>query len=184
MHNINITTSLSNAVLTTYRWLNQPVVKQVIKNVISTSSCVFAAIALYDLYMDPQPYEDKYVLHARVTVIVTGALNPIALSGVSRVFNGTAVAKVFTSIFGQNVNFVSNPRHPRHVISIVNAILGIPAVIRLLVFSRNESTQEGSNCILSNKQIQWIASVLCLTSRPALHLGNALVRSVFRAGVR
>ncbi|MFT5319821.1 MAG: hypothetical protein ACI8RA_003104, partial [Chlamydiales bacterium] len=162
-----------------YRYLNQPAVKQAIKNVIGISSCAFAALALYDLYMDPQACEDKHSLIARVTIIVTAALSPIALRNLSQTFSGTTVARAFASIFGQNVNFVSNPRHPRHLISIANTILGIPVITKLFynILSRNEPT-ERTNCILSNSQIQWIAAGLCLTSRPALHLGNALARSV------
>lgn len=76
--------------------------------------------------------------------------------------------------FGPNQNFEQTPRHPRHVISIAAFLLGIPATLKSFVVLAGYAKDNNE----TETRRRWIATWNTLTSRPALHLGNALVRKI------
>lgn len=89
-------------------------------------------------------------------------------------------------VFGPNVNFVTNPYHPKHIVSIAAFILGLPATLkctydslkwlknRICLHPMLSSGRSLQNRFLTDAKIQAITLWNTLTSRPALHMGNYL----------
>lgn len=188
------------------RLLNQPIVKEGVKNVAGSVTFVFGLIEVYDLYqmargrkISSEKYETslRWVQVSNKVVIVFAKISLILSASVSRpgVFVASSlVGRVFSiaqleRIFGPNTIFAINPWHPRHVISIVAAALALPSVV--------QSTYQGIHWV--NKKIRhhpslphklnginWLTDAKLrlmilfntITSRLILHLGNRLVRHV------
>lgn len=127
------------------RLLNQPVVKEGVKNVASSVTFLFGMMELYDIYKiatgreiltEPCSNSPKWVQIANKTVVVCAKISLVLSAGVSR--PGVFIISSFTGcifsaaqlkrIFGPNTIFAVNPWHPRHIISIAAQILAIPSI--------------------------------------------------------
>lgn len=182
-------------------WLNQPIVKQNVKNIAGSITFVFGVVEIYDIYQilrsrevstDRCAKSAKWMQVANKTMIVCAKVSLILSAGVSapgvfiissitgKIFSVTALEKVF----GPNTIFAINPWHPRHVVSIAAVLLALPSAI--------QSTYKGINWIykkiscyqiiskqndsrwLTDFKIRLIALFNTITSRPTLHIGNQL----------
>lgn len=125
--------------------LNQPVVKEGVKNIAGSVTFVFGLVEIYDIYQIARGAEissevssksPKWIHIADKVIIVCAKTSLVLSAGVSRpgVFMiSSLVGSVFSStqidrLFGPNTIFALNPRHPRHVVSIAAVILALPSV--------------------------------------------------------
>lgn len=199
----------SNVLLGAVTVLNQPLVKESLKNVIGITTCVFGVIEICDeavscyrslkgrIRKNGEGIEPWWRTALRVVVIVTN-ISLVASVFTSRpglAMSGWVVERIFTPdqllrYFGPNVNFVGNPLHPRHVLSIISFAMGVPATIKTAVDGGkwfvdriikkqpaiNETPQKG----ITVQHKQWMATWNTLTSRPALHAANRFFQIILR----
>jgi hypothetical protein len=194
---------------TSVRLLNQPIVKEGVKNIAGVVTFGFGLVEIYDVYRILQGREitsesdldlPKWIQVAHKVVIVSAKISLILSAGVSRpgVFIiSSLMGCVFSTgqlnrVFGPNTIFAVNPWHPRHVVSIAAVILALP--------SHGESMYQGIKWVynrirqhhaapanlqrvrfwLTDTKIRLMSLFNTLTSRPVLHLGNQLGRMILR----
>ena len=156
-------------------YLNQPPVKEGVKNVISGATFTFGLVELYSLVNVPKAPSSsrqklKWIQTANKVITVSGICSRLLSAAVSRpgVFLiSKAMTALFTTpqlerVFGVNTIFERNPWHIRHVASIAAVILALPALGRAVCRGRKGFKEVPSQILLFNT----------LTSRPVLHLGN------------
>ncbi len=187
------------------RLLNQPVVKEGVKNLASSVTFIFGLVEIYDIYQIARGREilteassssPKWLQVAHKVVIVCGKISLILSAGVSRpgVFIiSSFVGYVFSTaqldrVFGPNTIFAVNPWHPRHVISIAAVILALPSVLQSTYKGVNwihkkicqyQSTPpQQTNSWLTDSKVRLMALFNTITSRPTLHIGNKLGRFI------
>jgi hypothetical protein len=185
------------------RLLNQPVVKEGVKNLAGSVTFVFGLVEIYDIYQIARGREisteacstsPKWLQVANKVVIVCAKISLILSAGVSRpgVFIiSSLVGCVFSTsqldrVFGPNTIFAVNPWHPRHVISIAAVILALPSLIqstykginwmcKKICQYQNIPAQQTDNWLTDSK-IRLMTLFNTITSRPTLHMGNQLGR--------
>lgn len=204
-----ITRSISgqtqNLLSISVRFLNQPIIKENIKNIAGTVTFAFGLIELHDIYqilrnreITTEPCSDypKWMQVANKVIIVCTKISLILSAGVSRpgVFIiSSIVGCVFTTaqlnrVFGPNTTFAINPWHPRHVVSFVAVILAMPSLaqsaynginwtIKKIQQHQNAPTNEHW---LTDAKIRLMILFNTITSRPVLHMGNKLSRLMLR----
>lgn len=189
------------------RLLNQPVVKEGVKNLAGSVTFFFGLVEIYDLYQialgckistETCSASPKWLQVANKVVIVCSKISLILSAGVSRpgVFMiSSLVGCVFSTVqlnrvFGPNTIFAINPWHPRHVMSIAAVILALPSVIqstyqgvhwinKKICYYQNTSPQQNNNWLTdSNTRLMILFNTI--TSRPTLHIGNQLSRFILR----
>jgi len=190
----SISTASKNALVTTVRALNQPLIKEGIKNVAGCVTFAFGVIEVYDLCQVLRGREIT-TENGSKWVTVSAKISLVLSAGVSRpgmfMIGCVAPSRRFERVFGPNTRFAVNPWHPHHVVSIAAVLLALPAIA--------QSTYKGS-CWVHNK-IQgcrlsdnlpaafWLTDAKVrlmnlfniVTSRPVLHMGNQLGRFVLRS---
>lgn len=180
------------------RLLNQPVIKEGVKNVAGSVTFVFGLFEIYRVYQSLRSREASeidlevtptYVQTANKVVSVTSSISLILSAGVSRpgVFLISSLAgKIFSTgqlerVFGPNTLFAVNPWHPRHVLSIAAVAMALPS-LALLCFKGFDWGCKKIRQLppTENRQtdikIQLMVLFNTITSRPILHLGNQLGR--------
>jgi hypothetical protein len=196
-------------------FLNQPVVKESVKNIFGTITFAIGIVQSYDLYQiykgdvilnRVNENQSRWVKTAHKVVMICAKLSLILSACVSRpgaYIISSLSGCFFTTAqlnraFGPNTIFAINPKHPRHIASIVAVILSLPTVIQLTfrgmhcVYKKirpsDEQTNpllnrsylqfnhsERSNILLSDSKIQQMAIFNTITSRPVLHIGNLIL---------
>ena len=191
------------------RLLNQPIVKEGVKNIAGTVTFVFGLVEIYDIYQIARGREitteacsdyPKWIQVANKVIIVCAKISLILSAGVSRpgVFIiSSLIGCVFSTsqldrVFGPNTIFAVNPWHPRHVVSIAAVILALPSLsqsaykginwaYKKIRQYQNTSTNGSDIKIwLTDTKIRLMALFNTATSRPTLHLGNQLGRFILR----
>ncbi len=194
---------------TSVRLLNQPIVKEGVKNVAGSVTFVFGLIEIYDLYqiaqgraISAEVYSNfpKWIQIANKVVIVCAKISLILSAGVSRpgVFIiSSIVGSIFSTaqlerVFGPNTIFAVNPWHPRHIISIVAVILALPVIVQSTFKGMSwvyrkichheimPMERRSTNNWLTDSKIRLMAAFNTMTSRPILHIGNQLGRFILR----
>lgn len=196
-----------NSISGSVRFLNQPIVKEGVKNLASSVTFVFGLVELHDIYQIARGREisteacsssPKWIQVANKVVIVCAKISLILSAGVSRpgVFIvSTLVGSVFSTsqldrVFGPNTIFAINPRHPRHVFSVAAVILALPSlaqsaykathwVCKKISHYQSAAIQE-TNHWLTDSKIRLMALFNTITSRPTLHIGNQLGHFILR----
>lgn len=203
----SISLGVKNLFNTSVRLLNQPIVKEGVKNIAGSVTFVFGLVEIYDIYQitrgrkistETSSNSPKWIQVANTIVIVCAKISLILSAGVSRpgVFIISSLVRCIFSttqldrVFCPNTLFAVNPWHLRHVISITAVILALPSVL--------QSTYEGINCAykkirqyqktpmdnhnvrpwLSDTKIRLMTIFNTITSRPTLHIGNQLGRLI------
>lgn len=190
--------------------LNQPVIKEGVKNIAGSMTFVFGLIEVYDLTQiacgrqistEACSNSPKWVQTGNKVVIVCAKISLILSAGVSRpgVFIISSLAgQVFSTsqldqAFGPNTIFAVNPWHPRHVLSIAAVILALPSVIqsgyhgttwvckKIQCYKNSLKDPNDANNWLTDTKIRLMALFNTMTSRPILHVGNQLSRPLLRA---
>ena len=128
--------------------ITRPAVKESIKNVAGVASAIFGAIALWDLYQVAQGKRDisderstqsphwmqkghKFaMLSLKLSLVLYGLVSRPVLLAASKAAHLIATDGRLISLFGANTFLDANPWHPKHVVSIVAAICGVPATIQ------------------------------------------------------
>ncbi len=183
--NIRITSVLKEV----QKFLNNPVVKPTIKKIIGIANVIFGIWAVYDLIDSARRgtlWSNKketlinvIEISARVSVIGLALSTWPGSVLVGRVATAIFGDKLLLSWFGPNLNFATTPWHPRHVVSIVSVAMGVPALVYevyLGVKSFFSDSKTGST--LKERVLYVINTFNVLTSRAALHCGNALMRRI------
>ena len=191
------------------RLLNQPIVKESVKNIAGTVTFVFGLVELYDIYQIARGREitteacsgyPKWIQVANKVIIVCAKISLILSAGVSRLgvfIISSLIGCVFSTsqlnrVFGPNTIFAVNPWHPRHVVSIAAVILALPSLAqsaykginwayKKIRQHQNTSTNGSDVKIwLTDTKIRLMTLFNTATSRPILHLGNQLGRFILR----
>lgn len=118
--------------------LNKPLVKERIKNIVSTATFVFSIHQILQIpKIKPRTYSEypKWVQIAHKVFFVCTTISLVLNIGVSvpgAYIISTLVGCAFSTqqlnrVFGPYTTFSVNPWHPRHVLSIAAMILAIPS---------------------------------------------------------
>ncbi len=201
------TAAIKNGLGTAVRFLNQPVIKEGVKNIASTAAFTFGIIEAHDIYqilrgreICTETHSDapKWVQIASKVALVCAKISLILSAATSRpgVFIiSTLMGSVFSSgslehVFGPNIIFAMNPWHPRHVFSVAAAILALPASVQSTCqgihwaytkICQNENGQaqsiEGRGVWLTDAKVCMMTLFNSIISLPVQHLGNLLCRA-------
>lgn len=193
--------------------LNQPIVKEGVKNIAGAVTFVFGLVEIYDIYRIARDREitttearsiyPKWSQRANKVIIVCAKISLILSAGVSRpgVFIlSSLIGCVFSTsqlnrAFGPNTLFAINPWHPRHVVSIAAIILAFPSLTQSAYKSINwackkiRQHQETStnrprvSSWLTDTQVRLMNLFNTATGRPVLHLGNQLCCFLIRSSI-
>lgn len=183
--------------------LNQPIVKEGVKNIAGAVTFAFGLIEIYDIYQifrgrkistEESTEQPKWAHTANKIEIVCAKASLVVSATVSRpgVFViSSLVGRIFSPaqrnrVFGLNTQFAVNPWHPRHVFSIAAVILAVPSVVRLTwqsidwayktIRCRAPARERDAAAWLTDTKIRLMVLFNTLTSRPILHMGNQAVR--------
>lgn len=199
----SISEGAKNLFNTSVRLLNQPIVKEGVKNIAGSITLVFGLVEIYDIYQIARGREitteacsdcPKWIQVANKVIIVCAKISLILSAGVSRpgVFIiSSLIGCVFSTsqldrVFGPNTIFAVNPWHPRHIVSLVAVILALPSLAQSTYKGINwtckkirqyqELSTNGSDVKvwLTDTKIRLMTLFNTITSRPVLHLGNQL----------
>lgn len=205
----SISEGVKNLFTTSVRLLNQPIVKEGVKNIAGTVTFVFGLVEIYDIYQIARGREitteacsdyPKWIQVANKVVIVCAKISLILSAGVSRpgVFIiSSLIGCIFSTsqldkVFGPNTIFAVNPWHPRHVVSIVAVVLALPSLAqsaykginwtykKIQEYQNTSSNRTDVNTWLTDTKVRIMTLFNTATSRPVLHLGNQLGRFILR----
>lgn len=194
-----LVTQLKNAT----SFLNQEGIKEPLKIVFGSMTFIFGVLEIYheanECYRsltgkvkvmplkEPSTWTDTALkvtfLFARIAIVTSTFTSPPGLSIISVVAKKCFTANQLIRFFGPNLNFVSTPYHPRHIVSITACLLGIPETIKMLwnlSLNKPEKEKEHPDTLLSEREIQVINTWNTVTSRPSLHFFNYLFRQLLR----
>lgn len=195
--------TISSGLKSAAKFLNQPVIKEGVKNIAGSVTFAFGVVEIYDIYQiargraittDTYPNAPKWVQIAHKVIIVCAKISLILSAGVSRpgVFIISNIVGCFFSTaqlnraFGPNTIFAVNPWHPRHVVSIAAVVLALPAITlsigqgiywgykKVRQLQAAAPAPNGANHWLTDAKIELMAIFNSITSRPVLHLGNQI----------
>jgi len=180
----NIPIDLRDVPKALYFLFNQPRVKETIKKIIGTANLIFAAWVIYDWVIKNRPpcSQQKTFLTRLIVLAAIMSIIGLALSTApgSQIV-GTITSSLFkekriVQWFGPHLNFATTPFHPRHIVSIVSVMLGIPALVHLIYTTIRPENDAARG---KDRWIYLINAFNIITSRVALHAGNAFVRRNF-----
>lgn len=189
------------------RLLNQPLVKEGVKNFAGSVTFVFGLVEMYDLYQiargrkistEVHSTSPKWMQVANKVIIICAKISLILSGGVSRpgiFIVSSLMGCVFSTaqlnrVFGPNTIFALNPWHPRHIVSIAAVILALPSVLQLtyrgidwmykkIRHHQNTPSQKTNNW-LTDAKVRLMTLFNTVTSRPALHIGNQFGQYILR----
>lgn len=161
--------------------LNRPIVKEAVKNIVSTLTFAFGLIEIYDTCQTLQSrtitsavsrVHPQWMQAANKVDTLGAEISLLLSAGVSRpgvYIISSLVGSVFSTVqlnrvLGPNAIFAVNPWHPRHVVSIVAVAFG------LLSLAQDSST---------TTQTRLMVLFNTITSRPILHICNQLSRRIY-----
>ncbi len=167
-----IATIFRSAIRPPLVFLNQPIIKEGIKNVASCAAFVFG---LYEIYDDvvhiteelrgraTPPTEGKkefsWMKTAGKVLLVVSKISLLLSCFTSRpglIICGWIAGKLFTppqlqSLFGSNTIFAVNPYHPRHLANLAAFILGLPALVKS-IYDFSMWLKHTVTCALANAE--------------------------------
>lgn len=190
-------------------FLNQPVVKEGVKQIAGGVTFAIGATEIYDIYKTLQGRKISTEEHldskewlqiAHKVTVVTAKISLILSMGISRpgVFIiSTLVGCVLSTnqlerLFGPNASFSVNPWHPRHVVSIAAVILAIPShaesAHRAFIWTYKKIIQynmpshpfQNDEYWLTDAKVRMMTLFNTTTSRPFLHVGNQIAQFLIR----
>ena len=196
---------IRNGVSATVQFLNQPTVKEGVKNIAGIATFIFGLIEVYDVYQiiqgrdistDSYPRSPQWVQVANKIVMLCAKISLVLSGGVSRpgvmIFSALS-ERIFSAgqlnrYFGPNTIFAINPWHPRHVASIAAVILNLPSVLQsasmgvsFIYRKVRQLPDDGArvvraDSVLTDTKVRIMGLFNTITSRPVLHLGNRIGR--------
>lgn len=190
------------------RFLNQPTVKEGVKNVTSSVTFAFGLVEIYDIYQmykgrgistENDSTSPQWMRTANKMIIACAKVSLILSSAASRpgmFIISTIAGKLFTTAqleraFGPNAIFEVNWKHPRHVVSLAAAIFTMPAVAQSVyrgtywVYKKVCSLQDNTSDqkrepLMTDVKVRMTACFNFVFSRPTLHLGNQFAHYLLR----
>ncbi|WP_032125760.1 hypothetical protein [Candidatus Protochlamydia naegleriophila] len=183
-------------------FLNQPLIKDWVKNAAGSMTCVFALVEFYticqiikgrEISITIAPQAPKWMQRWCKTTIICAKISLILSAIVSRPGTfviSTLIHSIFSTaqletVFGPNTIFNINPWHPRHIISLIALALAFP-IIAQSCYQGMKWTYKKMHRYLSqravqhsqfseiNTKVKLAALFSTLTGRPVLHIGNQL----------
>ena len=158
-------------IIESVNFLNQPSIKNAVKDLTGFITCFFGLIELYYLCKFSNA-KDKTALNLLSKISLL--LSPfVTRQGVFLLSTFTAFFSLqFNGFFGQNTIFALNPWYPKHIASIAAVLFALPAFYAKFAPSKFNFLK---NEILNNR-IFFFLLFNTLTSRPILHLGNQIAQ--------
>lgn len=175
-----------NIIRGTVEFLNRPVIKENIKNVVGIVSFAFGVIEIVDICRSlkerkittesctkPHWYETaKKIIFicARLSIILSGIVSRPGVFIISNLVGRIVPSAFLERIFGPNTTFAVNLWHPRHICSLTAVALAIPALALSI----------GERCLKAFKKADSDSTLVpklwfnTLSSRPVIHWGNHL----------
>lgn len=159
-------------------FINQPIVKQGIKNILSAPTLVFGCYELYDLFKKYQTgalaseEKDKNFGFAHFSLITTALMTPIGIKIPETLFCFLLNPDQRLRWFGPNTVFEHNPLHPRHLFSFFNLAIALPSTIKVCQYA---VAKLRSKSLPKIETEEWMASWNVFTSRPVQHFVNAFL---------
>ena len=185
-------------------YLNQPLIKESVKNIAGTVTFLFGLLEAYDLYRIlsvrcqikaiksltwMQLANKVVILCSKLSIILSASVSrpgALILSSLSGVIFSTEIE----CLFGLNTIFAHNPWHPRHMISIAAVILALPSAFQSTyhglewLYKRTRTrcfkSAQNSSQLLKPSPIEMMTLFNTLTSRPILHIGNKVGLSLLK----
>lgn len=185
-------------------FLNQPLIKDCVKNVAGSMTCVFAMVEFYticqivkgreiSIIVDPhtpkwvQAFYKATLISAKISLILSAIVSRPGTFVISTLIHSIFSTAQLETVFGPNTIFNINPWHPRHIISLVALALAFPILIQSF-FQGMKWIYKKTRRYLSQRVIQapqasqistkvkLVALFNTLTGRPVLHVGNQLAQ--------
>lgn len=204
-----ISTGVTNLFNTSVHLLNQPIVKESVKNIASPVTFAFGLVEIYDICQiargraistEVSLNSPNWIQVANKVVIISAKISLILSAGVSRpgvfiissLIGSVSSTTQLNQLFGPNTLFAINPWHPRHVISITAVLLALPSVTQSTYEGINwayKNIRQYQNMPTDNHNVQyWLTDTKIrlmtifntITSRPTLHIGNQIGRFILR----
>lgn len=189
------------------RFFNTPIVKETVKN---SFGFITFSLGLVELYHDSkecytymrgrvkneipsQPWQctasKVLLLISKISIYTSAMTTKPAVFAIGWVANRIFTSEQLSRFFGPNLNFVTNPYHPRHVLSIVSFLLGLPATLKgtydLAIWLRkkiccSQSPEPSQPMTPQETRVYRFVWWNTMTSRPMVHWANALCRLILR----
>jgi hypothetical protein len=166
--------------------VNQPCVKESIKNFCSSFTFTFGLVQVWILLNkhhrknDAEPLKgiDRAVDIAQtctsLSLILSAACSRPSVYLLSTLSDLCLPSDLFEIYFGPNTLFDLNPWHPRHLISLIALALALPSpTLTMINTFRPLASKE------FEQKTRWMALFNTLTCRPVLHTGNQLGKLIF-----
>lgn len=201
--------SIKSVLNTTVNFLNQPLVKEGVKNVASVATFAFGLIGSWKAYQilrgraistevdvhAPQwiqTVQKMIVLCSNFSLILSGATSRPGVAIISKIVGSIWTTAQLERVFGPNTIYAINPGHPRHVASRVAVLCALPALLQTTYLATywmyKKVTRLPEAPVPVDQNIHWLtdAKVRLMilfniwTSRPILHLGNQFSQFLLR----
>lgn len=161
---------MTSVVLGTVRLLNQPLVKEGVKNVFSGITFFGGIAALYQVSQAPKENDVSTWTETAAKAINGFLIASIVLSMIASrpglYFCRIATPTTLAAMFGSNTIFAINPWHPRHILNITANVLSASALIKW-VFDKYVPSKATLGLIVALGAFNFI------TGRSTLHLANS-----------
>lgn len=190
--------------------LNTPTIEQTIKECAGIATAIFGVLEIHDYFSEKNASTTWMGGSARFSLILSAATTPSAVKAFSVVVRRLVTHEFLVSTFGPNTIFVINPWHPRHVVSFFAVTSALPTVVtevfklahggfnKLRGYIERtdepiddlnvekaaalEQKSKKQNKFLNAERVKLMVIFNFVTSRPVLHLGNQLARSILNRG--
>lgn len=156
-----------------YWLINQPPIKEAIKEIFGWITFLFGVREVLLLIQNGFRNTSTLVLISKFSLILSASVTRpgiFVISHFSYIFFET---EQIEALFGPYTIFMSNPWHPRHIISFIALLMALPLAIQtirdLLKANNREVENEGWN-----KSLRIMTLFNTIASRPILHIGNRL----------
>ena len=144
--------------------------KALTKEASGLGAIALAAAAFYvDKPCEDGAYPRWLVVAAKISLVCSALSSPFSVFACGWVL-GNCLPQ-YADFFGPNTAFVINGWHPKHVLSMTGAGLGVVVLVVGLgiAFFGKKKPSDSSRAVVS------MAAVHTIVSRPALHVGNWLL---------
>lgn len=152
------------------QFLNQPLVKEGVKNIANVVTFAFGITTIYNSYQSlrsrnitiksaPPKWPQNLT---RISLMLSATTSRPGVFIISKVVRCIFSQSRLERAFGPNTVFAINPWHPRHIVSIAAVILALPSLY-------GKEWQ-------ADRNLRLMALFNLITSRPVLHLGNQFCR--------
>lgn len=195
-----------DAITSTVRLLNQPVIKSNVKVVSSSFTFVFGLFEVYDLCnialgrristecgvgWKNNTAKKVSILSAKISLVLSAGVSRPGVYLISNLAGTFFTTAQLEKVFGPNTIFEINPWHLRHVVSIVAVILALPSLVetthrvltcsyRIVRYGNGSRLGIDGPPWLTDNKVRLFNFFNTVTSRPVLHLGNELIKGLMK----